>query len=118
MIHLVDRSTNEETALVTRVDGEFPVSWSPDGKRIAYVSNQHGNLELYTMKSDGSDQLRLTRNDRRDIHPVWSPNGKRIAFVSYSESGDEGGEIFSMDSDGSNQKRLTNSPSDDTSPFW
>jgi Tol biopolymer transport system component len=37
-------------------------SWSPDGRRIAFVSNRDGNLEIYVMNADGSGVTRLTNN--------------------------------------------------------
>ena len=62
----------------------FDVSpiFSPDGTRIAYVSNADGNSEIYLMGSDGSGTVRLTRNAAEDIDPSWSADGKRIVFCS------------------------------------
>jgi Tol biopolymer transport system component len=52
-----------------------PVSprWSPDGRRIAFVSNRNGNFEIYVIKADGSDQRNLTRKPGDDVSPAWSP---------------------------------------------
>jgi Tol biopolymer transport system component len=47
-------------------------SWSPDGTKIAFASNQAGNLEIYLMNSaDGSAQTRLTNNTANDGEPDW-----------------------------------------------
>ena len=48
-------------------------AWSPDGRRISFVSNRDGNLEVYVMNADGSGQRNLTRNAASDFAPVWSP---------------------------------------------
>lgn len=89
--------------------------WSPDGKKILFVSLRDGNAELYLMQADGSRQRRLTNNVSDDLQPAWSPDGKRIAFVSYLHGT---GELFVMGADGSGQRRLTNNSSDDTDPDW
>ncbi len=55
---------------------------SPDGKRIAFQSTQKGNSEIYTMNSDGSGLLRITRNLADDKNPKWSADGSRLFFSS------------------------------------
>ena len=37
-------------------------AWSPDGSRIAFMSNRDGNPDIYTMNPDGSDAKQLTKN--------------------------------------------------------
>jgi len=52
--------------------------WSPDGKKIAYVSDN----QLWVMKNDGDDKEQLTKLATGVAGPVWSPNGKWLAFAS------------------------------------
>src|SRR3989344_3718592 len=49
------------------------ISWSPDGKKIAFSSERDGNLEIYVMNEYGTNQIRLTDSQREDYNPVWSP---------------------------------------------
>ena len=57
------------------------VSWSPDGRKIVFVSDRDGNLEIYVMNADGSGQRNLTRHPGHDSDPAWAP-GRKIAFAT------------------------------------
>jgi TolB protein len=59
-------------------------SWSPDGRRLAFVSNRGGRHAVYLMQADGSRVEKLTRSERMESAPSWSPDGKAIAFFSVS----------------------------------
>lgn len=83
--------------------------------KIAFYSKRDGNLEIYTMDSDGSNQTRLTFNEAKDITPAWSPNGQQIVFRS---ARDGNAEVYVMDADGQNQQRLTHHPGIDSYPYW
>ncbi|HEY6802887.1 MAG TPA: S9 family peptidase [Pyrinomonadaceae bacterium] len=52
--------------------------WSPDGKRIAFVTGQ----QLWTMESDGDNKDQVTKISTGAAAPVWSPDGRWIAFSS------------------------------------
>ena len=79
-------------------------SWSPDGRSVAYGSNQDGDPDIYVADVKTNVQRQLTFDSNRDIWPAWSPNGKWIAFIS-----DRAGEmnIYRMDADGENLMQLT-----------
>jgi dipeptidyl aminopeptidase/acylaminoacyl peptidase len=61
--------------------------WSPDGTRLAFVSNRgdHAFVGVYT--NDGTPIVWLAPAFSRDRSPRWSPDGKRIAFVRVPGSG-------------------------------
>jgi Tol biopolymer transport system component len=83
--------------------------------KIVFVSERHGNPEIYKCNGDGSNIIRLTNNTVSDEHPVWSPDRTQIAFVS-DRSGHS--EIYVMQADGSNvvQKTFLNRYSE--TPSW
>ena len=58
------------------------LTWSPDGRSIAYMSNRNGDPDIYVMDVSTNTHRRLTFDDGRDWWPTWSPNGKWIAFAS------------------------------------
>ncbi|MCR4406022.1 MAG: DPP IV N-terminal domain-containing protein [Anaerolineae bacterium] len=110
---------NEDGSLPVRLTlteaDEFDPVWSPDGRRIAFVSLRDGNQEIYVMNADGSEQTNLTRHENKDWTPAWSPDGEQLAFSSFR---DGNWELYIMDADGSNVTRLTDNPASDVSPSW
>ncbi|MBE1299317.1 MAG: DUF5050 domain-containing protein [Alteromonadaceae bacterium] len=60
---------------------------SPDGSRIAYLSNRDGNQEVYIMDLDGSNQHRITDNSITEWDPAWSVDGNKVFFSSQNVHG-------------------------------
>lgn len=90
-------------------------AWSPDGEKIAFVSDRDHNLEIYLMNADGSMQVNLTNSPGADQSFAWSPDGKKLVFVS-ERDGD--GEIYVVNADGSGATNLTKRPGFDDAPAW
>jgi dipeptidyl aminopeptidase/acylaminoacyl peptidase len=57
--------------------------WSPDGKRIAFLSNRSGSMQLHVMWVDTRETLQLTRFDRAPGGVEWSPDSAHIAFTAF-----------------------------------
>ncbi len=56
--------------------------WSPDGKRIAFLSDRDGTTQIHIMWADSREVAQLTRLEKAPSSLRWSPDGKRIAFVA------------------------------------
>jgi tricorn protease len=56
--------------------------WSPDGRKVAYISDATGEEELYLIDQEGSGKPEQLTNGGKAMRysPAWSPDGKRIAF--------------------------------------
>jgi dipeptidyl aminopeptidase/acylaminoacyl peptidase len=69
-------------------DNERP-RWSPDSKRIAYVSNRTGSSQIWTMDPDGSNAKQATNFATEADGVLYSPDGKNLLFTSavYPECG-------------------------------
>lgn len=85
--------------------------WSPDGKSIAFTSNQADDYEIWTMDEDGNNHKRLTHMAEWDGLPRWSPDGSKIVFVGerHDSAGFDSFEIFLMNPDGSDVKQIIDS---------
>ena len=109
-------------------DDVAPV-WSPDGRRVAFVSLRDtvagkwglGPSSVYILEFDPvtgtrvGEPFRATDKDTDDGWPTWAPNGQRIGFES-SRSGNW--DIWVSNLDGSGLTNLTNHPADDRYPAW
>jgi len=89
--------------LTDEKSGAYFSVFSPDGSRIAFMSQRDGNSEIYVMNRNGSGVRRLTNNLSGESSPTWSPTGTQIAFTS-DRSGKP--QIYVMDADGLNERLL------------
>ncbi len=56
--------------------------WSPDGKRIAFLSDRDGTTQVHVMWADTREVAQLTRLERTPSNLKWSPDGTKLAFTS------------------------------------
>ena len=74
------KSLTIEKLYMTRQVGR--PTWSPDGRRIAFISNMSGRNNLWLVPAEGGWPVQLTVSDQRQTAPAWSPDGKWIAYQS------------------------------------
>lgn len=60
--------------------------WSPDGSRIAYVSDESGSNQVWLMDADGGNKQQLTQDSAIHAWPQWQPQGQELVVWSYDEA--------------------------------
>ncbi len=91
-------------------------AWSPDARRIAYVSFEGGQSAIYVQTLRTGDRQRVSARAGINGAPVFSPDGRRLALVLSRETGRP--DIYTLDLTSQMLTRLTDSPSIDTEPEW
>ena len=94
---------------------KYQPRWSPDGRRIAFVSDLGNNCEIYIMNADASGLRNISWNKSANLSPSWSPSGDRIAFISNRNGRFE---LFVSDLDGFTQERIFSLDGDIREPDW
>jgi Tol biopolymer transport system component len=121
-LYLTDVQAHQSRRLTDHAALDYNAVFSPDGRQVALVSERDGNMELYTIRSDGTGLQRLTNDFALDDHPTWSPDGKQIAFVSTRQPAATPGQawnaVYVMNVDGSGVQRLSPTDAADYSPAW
>lgn len=70
----------EAAALTNGIEWNFQPAFSPDGERIAFISDRDGNDNIWVMDRDGSNLEQVTHETQHNIHnPAWSPDGQWLA---------------------------------------
>ena len=105
---------NPQTILTSKQPLMSP-SWSPDAKRVAYVSFEKKTAEVYLQTIATGERRKIASFKGINGAPAWSPDGRRLALTL---SRDGNPEIYVMDINGSNLKRLTRNGAIDTEPAW
>ena len=111
-IYVMDADGGNRENLSSHPVHDMDPDWSPDGTKIAFISNRNGGeYQIYVMDADGTNQIKLTDGPREKRYPDWSPDGGKIAFTVR----DRINHIEVMDADGDNRAVLER---DALTPSW
>jgi Tol biopolymer transport system component len=128
-ILIADTNGGGLTHIPKQLQRDYWPVWSPDGKKIAFLSEEWGTYDpadaypppggppalayltggccagnIYVMNPDGSEQTGLTIWGGGP--PVWSPDSGKIAYISNADITDRFSNMYAMNADGSEQTRL------------
>jgi TolB protein len=110
------------TAL-TKTHLDYDPTWSPSGRKIAFIPGDLGRYELFTMNADGSNARPLTHDGNAKWSPSWSPDGSKIAFTwscstyfddCLPELSSQSWDIYTINVDGNNLTNITSASGSDT----
>jgi Tol biopolymer transport system component len=102
--------------LFSRSSGESDLCISPDGSRIAFMSDSTGSNEIWVCNADGTKPMKLTDMKAGSTgSPSWSPDGKNIAFDSTKLGRSD---IYVVSAEEGPARRITTDPKDNAVPRW
>jgi hypothetical protein len=119
-LYIADAATSGTApwrALTTNGLSRSP-SWSPDGRRIAFVEQEvlFSTNHIALIDAAGGAAVRLTRETGYYGRPLWSPDGTRIAFSAWV--GSDESRIFIVGADGTRSTAITPAGTNDYDPSW
>ena len=82
-VALIDFATGTIRRLTHAPNDGMNPTWSPDGRRIAFVTTRSGQAEIFVMNADGTEQRPLAAMPNVNlVDPRWSPAGERVVYVA------------------------------------
>jgi dipeptidyl aminopeptidase/acylaminoacyl peptidase len=116
-LHVLDLATGQLKQLTSGTYTESDAAWSPDGRRVVFVSNREKDpdasyrTDLWVVDAGnaakGSTLLRLTNDERTKSDPAFSPDGRTIAFLVAADGVYGAPQVAVMPADGGEARVLT-----------
>ncbi len=100
-VWIVSRDGGEAQRLTSTASLTAGPFFSPDGSRIAYSANIHGNDDVYVISVDGGVPRRITYHPEQDGVVGWTPDGSQLLFLSGRTAFNDFARLFKISADGS-----------------
>ncbi|MFK7161449.1 Tol-Pal system beta propeller repeat protein TolB [Marinospirillum sp. MEB164] len=114
-LHVADADGQRARTILTSEQPILSPDWSPDGRRLAYVSFEQGRPAIFVQELATGSRFQLTNFRGLNGSPAWSPDGQRIAMTL---SRDSSPEIYIYDLEQRRLTRVTHHYAIDTEPAW
>jgi TolB protein len=113
---VADADGENARVLVESAEPLMSPAWSPDGRKLAYVSFEKRQSEIYVQTLRSGARQRISSRAGVNGAPAWSPDGRRLALTL--SKGDGNLDIYTLDLASQVLTRLTDRRSIDTEPSW
>ncbi|MGM0831333.1 MAG: Tol-Pal system beta propeller repeat protein TolB [Pseudomonadota bacterium] len=114
-LYVADADGRNSQQILTSDQPIMSPAWSPDGRKLAYVSFETERPAIYIQDVSTGQRVQATSFEGINGAPTWSPDGRRIA-MSLSKDGQP--EIYILDINNRSVERITQNSSIDTEPAW
>ena len=112
---IADADGSNEQILLKSNEPIISPAWSPDSKKVAYVSFESGMAKVYIQDIASGERELAIKNPYQISSPSWSPDGKFLSLTMYQ---DGNAEIYILNLKNKNLTRLTKHYSIDTESSW
>ena len=112
---VADADGKNEQTLLESTEPIISPSWSPDSKKVAYVSFETGMAKVFVQDIASGKRDLVVQNSSQISSPAWSPDGKFLSLTMYQ---DGNAEIYILNLKNRNLTRLTNHYAIDTESTW
>jgi Tol biopolymer transport system component len=111
--------TNPERAAFSSTRDDVRATFSPDGRRIAFVTRRSGRSEVWTCETDGSDcgPVPVTMPFEGQDRPTWAPDGRRLLFEG-ALAGQQKAFFYVFDLIARTTEKLSSCPPDSRNAVW
>ena len=114
-LRVADADGQNPRTVVRSVEPVISPRFSPDGKRVVYVSFEDKKPVVYVQSLQDGGRRKVAAFKGSNSAPAWAPDGKRLAVVL---TRDEASQIYLINADGSGLTRLTRGGNLDTEPVF
>jgi len=110
------RKPGNPVPLISSPKPDYQPAVSPNGKRVAFISELSGGPEVWVCDADGSNSVQLTKLGAPNLFgPRWSPDGENIGFTA---ADGQKPHIYVVSAKGGKPGRLISEAAEEDSPYW